>query len=257
MSTVVKCVFLHSLTELLCTVEYSIQLAVACATGPVKILRISLTADGELFVQQEQSILTSKKGTTVMKWLSTGQLVVGRLGEVTVWSQTASTTLLLPIESYRGWTSCSPPIDVVHIRTEDTLVVALTDGTFRIVSNLSSVPTAHTLESYNNLPSLELNDSIHRAFRAIEEAAWVSKTPTVPKQAYMNLTGFCPIDHNGSAIWAYERYTKDVKIFRATVMHRTSFAIGRTFGNDLAPRSTHALHNLLVASKPGAHSCSF
>jgi hypothetical protein len=84
-------------------------LAIGGAAGQITIIRITVSADSSVSVVQQHACLPSQKSVTLLKWLKTGQLVVGRLGEVVIWSPGAELLFKLPFENYREWPTIREP----------------------------------------------------------------------------------------------------------------------------------------------------
>ena len=175
---------------------------------------------------EQHACLPSQKTVTLLKWLKTGQLVVGRLGEVVVWSPGPAHSFKLPIENYRGWPTIPNPIEVIHITSEDRLVIGLSDGTFRCIDNLSTAPQLSTLSKTSSPTALQLTDGVRRGFLAVEKAAAKNKATITPTTA-MILAGVPSLDESGTVVLSYEKHHLDIKTFQASTYHKQSLLLGR------------------------------
>lgn len=231
---------------------YDGWLAVGSATGQIKILRITIASDSTVTVAEQHACLASPKTVTLLKWLKTGQLIVGRLSEITVWSPAAMHTLKLPIENYKGWPSVPNPIEVLHMTMEDRLVVALSDGTFRTIDAvLSASPQVWTLDKAAIGPALQITDRSRRALLAVERAAAKNKASITPATA-MLLSGCPALDESGTVMLSYERHYNDVKTFQAALYHKQGGMVGRLgiaaseeSNEQIAQRIGREIHNLI------------
>ena len=206
-------------------------LAIGCAAGQITIIRITVSADSSVSVVQQHTCLPSQKSVTLLKWLKTGQLVVGRLGEVVVWSPGAELLFKLPFENYRGWPTIPSPIEVVHIPGQDRLVFSMADGTFRTIENLSTAPQVSLFAKGGSTMALTTTEEVRRGFMAVERAAAKNKATITPTTA-MKLSGSPSLDEHGTVLLSYERHYLDVKTFLASTNHKQSVMLGR-----LAPLS--------------------
>lgn len=220
-------------------VWYDAWLAIGCSTGPIQILRITISADSSVSVVLQHSCLESQKTVTLLKWLRTGQLVVGRLGEVSVWSPAATHTFPVAIGNYRGWSSIANPVEVLHLTQEDKLVITLMDGSLRVVEGLSTgSPTLSTLAKASSGTALRMTEGARRAFLAVERASTKNRATITPATA-MLLAG-CPLlDDSGTIVLSYEKHWLDVKTFQASKYHRQGVLFGKLLRSAEEPSAEH------------------
>lgn len=240
--------------------EYTTILAIAGASGPTKILQITLLDNDELHITEQHSILPSPKVVTALKWLGgpSPRLAIGRLSEVSIWSEESSHTVAFPMEEYRGWTSLASPIELLHYPARDTLVASLSDGTFRVIASISSSPVCQRLSAVDVSPSFQMSEAAHQSFTCIEKAALLKRGTTVPAHIAMHVYGCQPLDESsGTVIWIWERHVQDNKVYHMANLHKMSWVAGRLFDDDeaeeggLADRTLRVLAGILKNPQPG------
>jgi hypothetical protein len=212
-----------------------IDLAVAAASGCVQIVRISLSADGKIEAHIHAAICPSAKAVTVLRWLTPSVLIIGRLGQVSIWSPTSTHNVEIPIEDFRGWTSIPTPIVFVYQSSTDSLIVCMTDGTTRSIESVTGIsPRLGDLRSSKTARngSAKLSEDIIKSFRAAEKTANKAKTKIpLPSTAAMTLSGMLQLDKSGTVLWAYEKYQLDRRIYTIANFKRINFIFAR-FSND-------------------------
>jgi len=254
---------------------YSVFLAVACSAGPVRLLKITTLQDANLKITDVGDVSPSPKTVMCMRFLSNGELIIGRLGELSIWTLpnqhmkgdstdtgNPRASIKIPMEQYKGYTSIPQPIEVSHLQDQDTLLVTLTDGTFRLIKDFSTSPTLVPLNAEISSPSstsssLILNNEIRRSFLALERASTSKKGASVPLTSSMQISGLYSFqDASCTCIWEYERIVKDVKVYNMAVMHKTTFVVGRLFESGLRDKVIRDVRNLLLNPKDGELSIS-
>ena len=232
------------------TVVDSIQLAIAGTSGEVNIIRISLLPDSSLRVEHEHKLFRSPKTITCMTWLKAGHLAVARLGEVIIWTPTASYSISLPIENYRGWPSIATPVKLTFLPVQDVLLVTCSDGTFREIPHVSASPCPSTVARLKDTSTLHLNDDLHRVFTAVGGSSGQNNSKVFGVPA-MIVSGFVGLDNGGAAIWAYERHMQNIKVYNMLNLHNTTLMIGRVYSEDLRGQALQDLKRLLTFPESG------
>lgn len=217
-------------------VTLSIQLALGGPSGPIKLLLITVLPDRSLVVDVERSMLSSAKTTTALKWLAPDKLVVGRVGEIVLWTPTSSRNLPIPIETFNGWTSIANPLDIWAVDRTDQLVVALADGTFRSISTPWTTPVVEPLETdeASDIPTgLQLSEQVRQSFLAVERASVkVKSTSTITGGAAMIVSGCVALDNSGTFFMAYERHNLDARVYSMATLHKSALLFGRMYESD-------------------------
>lgn len=207
-------------------------LAVGGPSGCVQLLDVTITADGTVTCALQEEISPSSKAVTLLQWMEDGKLAIGRLNEVTFWKREESRQFAIPIQDYRGWTSMANPIDCLDFSSTQSQIVAMTDGTLRLISAKGEAGPASLSrlqdEKSHEESSLAICENLRTSFMALEKAGNRSKQKApVPTTAAMRLSAFSQLDPMGTIFLAYEKHQLDRRIYVMANLRKLSFAIAR------------------------------
>ncbi|OJA09194.1 hypothetical protein AZE42_00702 [Rhizopogon vesiculosus] len=190
-------------------------LAFSTAKGNVGLVKIVQTLQSNSNVGLVQEYTTSavfdvqgpiceadKRGVTALTW---PVLVYTKPGLVHLWSWPSSEptwsgtrTLLLQTQNVcTGSSAISPVSGVSYVLHRDVLILALFDGSFHVIHNLSVEPTWSPLYADDTLTSTELS----RASRAL----FAKVTPGISRMDVNRISGMISYDSQSTLVWIYEQ----------------------------------------------------
>ncbi|OAX44098.1 hypothetical protein K503DRAFT_706991 [Rhizopogon vinicolor AM-OR11-026] len=197
-------------------------LAFSTAKGNVGLVKVVQTLQSNSNVGLVQEYTTSavfdvqgpiceadKRGVTALTWVQPPRrnpvLVFTKPGLVHLWSWPSSEptwsgtrTLFLQTQNLSiGSSAISPVSGVSYVLHRDVLILALFDGSFHVIHNLSVEPTWSPLHADDTLTSTELS----RASRAL----FAKVTPGISRMDVNRISGMVSYDSQSTLVWIYEQ----------------------------------------------------
>ncbi|KAJ8588488.1 hypothetical protein M405DRAFT_740181 [Rhizopogon salebrosus TDB-379] len=190
-------------------------LAFSAANGKVGLVKVTQTPQSSLNIGLVQEYTTSvifdvqepvceadKRGVTTLTW---PVLVYTKPGLVHLWSPTSESTwfgtrtLLLQTQKLSiGSSAISPVSGVSYVLHRDALILALFDGSFHVIHNLSVKPSWNPSVANDTLTSAELSRASRELFAKVTPAG-------ISRMDVNRIGGMVSYDSQSTLVWIYER----------------------------------------------------
>jgi general transcription factor 3C protein 4 len=215
-------------------------LAFSAANGKVGLVKVTQTPQSSLNIGLVQEYTTSvifdvqepvceadKRGVTALTWVQPPRrnvyfpsffpvwadvskpiLVYTKPGLVHLWSPTSESTwfgtrtLLLQTQKLSiGSSAISPVSGVSYVLHRDALILALFDGSFHVIHNLSVEPSWNPSVANDTLTSAELSRASRELFAKVTPAG-------ISRMDVNRIGGMVSYDSQSTLVWIYERVSQ-------------------------------------------------
>ncbi|KAK7687789.1 hypothetical protein QCA50_009008 [Cerrena zonata] len=170
------------------------------------------------------------KVITSMKWIQaqrdTPILVFGTSGEIHIWTYEADSsalsgchTIALQTQSISAGATCFAPMSgITYNRHYDTLIISLTDGSFHLVSHLSTGPVLGNLTAEADFTAGTISANARSVFFRLEDS-------NVGRVDVNRIDGMTSYDDGSTYAWIHEHTRPTDFDYKHDAKHVSSFVV--------------------------------